>query len=58
MVWSSRCVTINSTNANFNVFIVNSGYVNNNNLYRSDGNTWSPTNAVRPVDSIKLRLCN
>lgn len=58
MVWSSRCVTINSTNANFNVFIVNGGNVNNNWLYNSNGNTNSPSNAVRPVDSVKLRLYN
>ncbi len=45
---ASRCVDLDSTYAWFHVFIVSSGGVYANNLYGSNGNTNSPSFAVRP----------
>ncbi len=53
---ASRCVTINSTNAWFNVFFVNSSIVNANYLYNSYSGTDSITYAVRPVATPRFTL--
>lgn len=49
----SRYVNANSNYANFGVYNVNDGYVNNNNLANSNGNENSNNSGVRPLDSKK-----
>ena len=57
VVWlASPCVNCNSNNANFNVRYMNSGKINNNNLFNSNGNTNNNSNGVRAVASKKLWL--
>ena len=55
---ASRCVNLNSNNANFNMFNVSGGTVNANNLYNSNDNDWSTSYAVRPVVEIDLSKAN
>ena len=51
-VWlASRYVNANPNNVNFGMRNVNDGNLNGNNLVNSNGNTNSPSNAVRAVDS-------
>ncbi len=43
----------NTGNANWNLFIVPSGYVTNNNVWNSNNGSNSNTYGVRPADSKK-----
>ncbi len=53
---ASRCVYIDSNYAYFGVFYVSRGCVYANTLYRSDGDTWSPSLAVRPEATPKSNM--
>ena len=55
---ASRCVNTNSSNCNFNVRNVNSGKMNANNMFNSNGNTNNNSRALFPVASILLWLYN
>ena len=56
---ASPCVNANTGNANWNLFIVPSGYVTNNNVWNSNNGSNSNTYGVRPADSKKtvVGLC-
>jgi len=51
---ASRCVAIGGSHAAFSVFRVNSGGVDANSLYDSNGGTTSSTRAVRPIVEVNL----
>ena len=53
---ASRAVDCRSIFANFNVRNVSIGHVNNNNVYRSNGDSYSPSWAVRPVVSLESNI--
>ena len=53
---ASRTVNCNVNDANFNVHFVNIGRVYNYELYRSNGNSYSPSWAVRPVVTLESNI--
>jgi len=53
---ASRCVYLNSSRCNFSVRYVDSGIVDDNYVYRSNGDMFSPANRVVPVVSLKSNI--